>query len=72
MKGESVKQMRQEQYYDKMLSRLEKIETALNRIGRILGVMQQANEDSRNGYMASLTNATNAETLHKYADDEKE
>lgn len=72
MRGESVKQMRQDQYFDKMLTRLEKIETALNRIGRILGAMQQTNEDSRNGYVISLTNATDAEIVHKYAEGEKE
>lgn len=59
MRGENVKQMRQDQYFDKMLTRLEKIETALNRIGRILGAMQQKPDKD-------------AEEVHKYAEGEKE
>lgn len=45
MRGESVKQMRQDQYFDKMLTRLEKIETALNRIGRTLEAIQKSSKN---------------------------
>ena len=77
MKGESVKQMRQEQYYDKMLSRLEKIETALNRISKVLGAMQQANEMTPLDKALKEAQSMTAEEYlfgkaHKYTDDEKE
>ena len=69
MRGKRVKDMTQQQFYDKMVSRMDKMCGSLDKIARMLEAMQKANEDSKNRCIISLTNA---ETVHKYAESEKE
>ena len=61
--------MTQQQFYDKMISRMDKMCGSLDKIARMLEAIQKANEDSKMGCIVSLTNA---ETVNKYAEGEKE
>ena len=69
MSGRRVRDMKTEQFYDKFLSRMDKMCGSLDKIARMLEAMQKTNEDSKKGCIISLTDA---ETVHKYADGEKE
>ena len=69
MSGRRVRDMKTEQFYDKFLSRMDKMCGSLDKIARMLEAMQKTNEDSKKGCIISLTNA---ETVHKYAESEKE
>lgn len=65
--------MTQQQFYDKMVSRMDKMCGSLDKIARMLEAMQKA-DAFRNATMLALSdidrNAT--ATLYKYAEGEKE
>lgn len=69
MRGKRVKDMTQQQFYDKMISRMDKMCGSLDKIAKMLEAMQKANEDNKKGCIVSLTDA---ETVNKYAEGEKE
>ena len=69
MSGRRVRDMKTEQFYDKFLSRMDKMCGSLDKIARMLEAMQKADADSKKGCIISLTDA---EEVHKYAEGEKE
>ena len=69
MRGKRVRDMTQQQFYDKMVSRMDKMCGSLDKIARMLEAMQKADADSKKGCIISLTDA---ETVNKYAEGGKE
>ena len=77
MKGDGLKRMKTEQFYDKFLSRMDKICGSLDKIARMLEAIQKANEMTPLDKALREAQSMTAEEylfgkVHKYANDEKE
>ena len=61
LEGRSIRKVKTEQFYDKTLSKLDKLIAAMNKLTR----MVEAMEKEKDGMYISLTDGSK---LHKYAD----
>ena len=77
MSGRRVRDMKTEQFYDKFLSRMDKMCGSLDKIARMLEAMQKANEMTPLDKALKEAQSMKAEEylfgkVHKYAEGEKE